>query len=178
MLKNTFFICLKAFLLENVHFTMIYFICGNHFPPCRYFTLKNSDGRLITRPGSLHRRNKKAVSGTTRPRPAGKHENGHNSIIYRKEGKRKNMKCTNNLSNIEKRAARILNVNYNDLKFITRTSYGDVYSLNDGRVLVDGLFYDYSRRDIYRALLRKLLNRYGIVHDSSAAYLEYVKAKI
>lgn len=88
------------------------------------------------------------------------------------------MKCTNNLSNIEKRAARILNVNYNDLKFINRTCYGDMYSLNDGRVLVDGLFYGYNRRDIYRALLRKLLNRYGIVYDSSAAYLEYVKAKV
>lgn len=88
------------------------------------------------------------------------------------------MKCTCNLSNIEKRAARIVNVNYSDLEYIRSTCYGDFYRLNDGRVSVDGLFFGYNKRDIYRALLRKLLNRYGIVYDSTAAYLEYVKNKI
>lgn len=79
------------------------------------------------------------------------------------------------LSTIEKSAARALDVSFKDLEYMRSTCYGDFYRLNDGRVSVDGLFYGYNKRDIYRALLRKLLNRYGIVYDSTPAYLEKVK---
>ena len=82
------------------------------------------------------------------------------------------------LSGIEKAAARIVNVNARDLVFIRRTCYGDLYGLNNGVVFVDGVFYGYSRRDIYRSLLRKLLNRYGVINETPRAYLEYLKTKV
>ena len=82
------------------------------------------------------------------------------------------------LSSIEKAAARIINVNASDLIFMRRGCYGDLYSLSNGAVYVDGFFHGYNRRDIYRALLRKLLNRYGVTKDTPRAYLEYLKTKV
>lgn len=79
------------------------------------------------------------------------------------------MKLFINLSSDEKRAARLLGVTAADLTFERRTACGDLFSLQDGRVYVDGVFYGYGRRDIYRALLRKLLNRYGVTYQDRAA---------
>ena len=92
------------------------------------------------------------------------------------------MKQFFNLSHNEKRAARLLGVTAADLTFERRTACGDLFSLQDGRVYVDGVFYGYGRRDIYRALLRKLLNRYGVTRDDVTAveilraYLETLRA--
>lgn len=81
-----------------------------------------------------------------------------------------------NLSKNEKTSARLLGVSFNDLTFERVTAYGVRYSLQDGRFYVDGVFYGYSRRDIYRALLRKLLNRYGVTDDAGAVRLKATAA--
>lgn len=87
------------------------------------------------------------------------------------------MKQFFNLSHNEKRAARLLGVTAADLTFERRTACGDLYSLQDGRVYVDGVFYGYNRRDIYRALLRKLLNRYGVTREDVTA-VEILRAYV
>ena len=76
------------------------------------------------------------------------------------------MKRFYNLNKYEKTAARVLGVTASDLTFVKRTCYGDVYAVTDGRVYVNGVYLGYNRRDIYRSLLRKLLNRYGVVYES------------
>ena len=88
------------------------------------------------------------------------------------------MKMFLNLSKNEKAAARVLGVTAADLTFVKRTCYGDVYAVTDGRVYVDGVYLGYNRRDIYRSLLRKLLNRYGVVYESGPDAVNHLRAYI
>lgn len=61
------------------------------------------------------------------------------------------------LTRHEKQLARRLNVSANDLYFDGRNSCGAVYGLYNNYYLIRGTFDGYSKPEIYRALLRKLI---------------------
>lgn len=69
------------------------------------------------------------------------------------------------LTKNEKRAARRLGVTAVDLHFTRTTSCGAVYGLYNNYYLIEGVFYGYTKAEIYRALLRKLFSRVGFLND-------------
>ena len=68
------------------------------------------------------------------------------------------------LTKNERRAARHLGITAADLHFTRTTSYGAVYGLYNNYYLIEGVFYGYTKAEIYRALLRKLLKRVGFLN--------------
>lgn len=68
-----------------------------------------------------------------------------------------------------KSAPRALHISAADLVFDRCTCYGDIYILNNGIEYVSGVFLGYNKRDIYRALLRKLFNYHGATPAAGAA---------
>lgn len=69
------------------------------------------------------------------------------------------------LTKNEKRAARRLGVTAADLHYTGFTSYGAAYGLYNDYYLIEGVFCGYTKPEIYRALLRKLLMRVGFLND-------------
>ena len=69
------------------------------------------------------------------------------------------------LTKNEKRAARRLGVTAADLHFTGSTCYGAAYGLYNDYYLIEGIFCGYTKPEIYRALLRKLLKRVGFLNN-------------
>lgn len=70
------------------------------------------------------------------------------------------------LTKYERIIARRLGVTAQDMHFIRRTCYGDVYGLYNDYYLVQRTFYGYSKAEIYRALLRDLIDKIGILNQA------------
>ncbi len=61
------------------------------------------------------------------------------------------------LTSKEKKAARLLKVSFNDLYISGCNSCGTVYGLYNNYYLIQGTYSGYTKIEIYRSLLRKLL---------------------
>jgi len=67
------------------------------------------------------------------------------------------------LTKEERRAARALGVSFKDVHRTGANCYGTVYGLYNNYYLVEMTFNGYSKREIYRALLRRLFDVCGLV---------------
>lgn len=65
----------------------------------------------------------------------------------------------NTLTKEEKRAARSLGVSAKDVYISGANCYGTVYGLYNNYYLTELTMYGYSKREVYRALLRKLISQ-------------------
>lgn len=69
------------------------------------------------------------------------------------------------LTRYEKQIARKLGVTANDVFLDGYNSFGAVYGLYNSYYCVHMTFNGYSRPEIYRALLRKLIEKIGIIEQ-------------
>ena len=72
---------------------------------------------------------------------------------------------TEKLTKKEKAAARRLNVSAADLHTNGRNCYGINYGLYNDYYLISGIYNGYSKAEIYRDLLRQLINRIGLINE-------------
>ena len=63
------------------------------------------------------------------------------------------------LTAYEKRAARALDVTAADVRKVGRNSCGDVYRLSNSYFLTEATCAGYSRAEVYRILVRKLIRQ-------------------
>lgn len=70
------------------------------------------------------------------------------------------------LTKYEKIIARRLGVSGNDVHFINRNCYGDVYGLYNDYYYIAKTFYGYTKAEIYRILLRDLIEKIGILNQA------------
>lgn len=66
------------------------------------------------------------------------------------------------LSKWEIKMARRLGVSSSDVHKARTTTWGTVYGLTNDYYLTEQIFMGYSKAEIYRALLRKLIKQIGI----------------
>lgn len=70
------------------------------------------------------------------------------------------------LTKYEKIIARRLGVSGDDVHIVNHNSYGTVYGLYNDYYYIAKTFYGYTKAEIYRILLRDLIEKIGILNQA------------